>query len=56
MVCNFTPTRLAGTMKTGRTTSDSNVRRHSSVIMAASVVSSTTTFDTTLPRVEVTAV
>ena len=43
-------------MNNGSTTSDRSVRRHSRTIIAASEVNSTTTFDTTLPRVEVTAV
>ncbi len=50
------PTRRAGTMNSGSTTRVSSVRRHSSAIMAASVVTSTITLLTTLPSVEVTAV
>ena len=49
------PTRFAGATKTGNTTRDNRVSFHSSAIMATSVVTSTTTFDTTLPRVDVTA-
>ncbi len=49
------PTRLAGMMNTGRTKSASNVRRHSSANIAASVVTNTITFETTDPRVPVTA-
>ena len=43
-------------MNSGSTTSVSNVRRHSSAIIAASVVTSTITLLTTLPSVLVTAV
>ena len=56
MSCSRTPTRRAGIMNTGNTTSDSTVSRHSSASIAPSVVTNTTTFDTTLPSVPVTAV
>ena len=48
------PTRLAGMMNTGSTTSARSVSRHSRRSMAASVVASTITFDTTVPSVPVT--
>ena len=50
------PTRFAGAMKRGSTTSESRVRRHSSANIAVRVKASTTTFDTTEPSVDVTAV
>ena len=50
------PTRLAGMMNAGSTTSEIAVSRHSSTTMVDSVVARTTMFETTLPRVEVTAV
>ena len=43
-------------MNAGSTMSDNTVRRHSSATIAISVVARTTTFDTTLPNVPVTAV
>ena len=55
MICSRLPTRLAGMMKMGSTTNDSSVSRHSSAAIAPSVVVSTTTLLTTLPRVLVTA-
>ena len=56
MVCRRWPTRLAGMMKMGNTTSAMRVRRHSRRIIAANVVTSTMTLLTTLPNVLVTAV
>ena len=56
MSCSRTPTRRAGMMKAGNTMSESTVSRHSRATIAISVVASTTTFDTTLPSVPVTAV
>ena len=49
--CSRLPTRLAGITKIGRTTSASSVSRHSSAIIAASVVTRTTMLLTTLPSV-----
>ena len=54
--CSRRPTRWAGMMNIGSTTSASSVSRHSSAIIATSVVTSTTTLLTTLPSVLVTAV
>ena len=53
---NFRPIRFAGAMNNGRTTKESNVNRHSRTNIAAKVVMSTTTLETTLPKVDVTAV
>ena len=49
------PTRRAGMMNTGSTTRAMRVSRHSRATMAASVVTSTMTLLTTLPKVLVTA-
>ena len=56
IACSRRPTRLAGMMNSGSTTSASSVSRHSSASIATSVVTSTTTLLTTLPSVLVTAV
>ena len=53
--CRRAPTRFAGTINTGKTISESNVSRHSRASIAPRVVASITTFETTLPRVPVTA-
>ena len=53
---NFIPIRFAGAMNNGKTTKDKSVRRHSRTNIAANVVISTTTLETTLPKVDVTAV
>ncbi len=55
MPCSLRPVRLAGTMNTGSTISVSSVRRHSSTIIAARVVTRMITFDTMEPSVPVTA-
>ena len=55
IACSRRPTRLAGTTKTGRITTPSSVRRHSRASIAARVVPSTMTLETTEPRVVVTA-
>jgi hypothetical protein len=52
---NRRPTRLAGMMNTGSTTSPMMVSRHSRRNIAVSVVMRTITLDTTEPRVVVTA-
>ena len=49
------PTRRAGTMNSGSTTSDSSVSCHSRKAMAMSVVTSVMTFDATPPIVVVSA-
>ena len=56
MPCSRRPTRRAGMMKIGSTTSVSSVSRHSNASIAPSVVNSTITLLTTLPSVLVTAV
>ena len=56
MSCSRRPTRRAGMMNIGSTTSASRVSRHSRASIAISVVTSTTTLLTTLPSVLVTAV
>ena len=56
MSCRRRPTRRAGMMNSGSTTSASSVSRHSRASIAMSVVISTMTLLTTLPSVLVTAV
>ena len=49
------PTRLAGTMNTGSSSSDRTDNRHSNTTMAPMVVARVTTLETTVPNVPVTA-
>ena len=55
IACRGRPTRLAGMMNSGSSTSASSVSRHSRNAIAASVTTSVTTFDTTEPSVPVRA-
>lgn len=55
IACRRLPTRRAGTTNAGSTMSASSVSRHSSAIIAATVVTSVTELLTAVPSVEVTA-